>query len=522
MANPLSYYEDIVDATMPGATPAQKKAAAKAQYQADPNSTYTGKRPSKPAGSQPGGVDNTSTKGSLTPIPTGTRTDWESFTNGKIIYVPATTNGGVTTEAYIALPGTDQKQPGVRVVLKPSADGKGFELQDADAAAKEFLKLIPKNDASYLYVKQKLQQYYPGGINGAAYKKSLTQPIGESDIGFLTAINNSLNEVSAINWTSALEFAKLDPTARATSNVNLLSYDKFIETRQVIPPKTTESQRTSQLTTEMDANAEFNRTVQQYIGNPDLVDKVDVLRKAYWDKLHKEELKRISSSTSVSDPITGVSNSTGFSYAPLTEQDRIEMRLKFIIDGQSIKDPKTGVVTITSTGIKNTTQEQLEDEGGLVGAAYGKLKEVAADYGVQLTHQDLLSRVYKSLKPGGVTAGVSPSSMATGLEQEANSIKQAAKVHFKGLEKYIDQGLKVSDISSNFQRLKEQEMGLTENAIDIYDTDVQKAIGGADVSSVNDFILGVRSNPAWRKTPKANEMAATFVNSILKSWGKVG
>jgi hypothetical protein len=263
----------------------------------------------------------------------------------------------------------------------------------------------------------------------------------------------------------------------------------------------------------MDANAEFNRTVQQFIGNPDLVDKVDVLRKVYWDRLHKEELRRISSSSTISDPLTGVTSSTGFSYAPLTEQDRIEMRLGLIIKGDKKSE---------SVGIKNATQEQLEDEGALVGAAYGKLKEVAADYGVQLTHTDLLGRVYNALKPGGVTAGVSPSSMATGLEQEANSIKQAAKVHFKGLEKYIDQGLKVSDISSNFQRLKEQEMGLTDNAVDIYDADVQKAIGGPDISSVNDFILGVRSNPEWRKTPKANEMAATFVNSILKSWGKVG
>ena len=501
MANPLSYYEQIVN-SMPGLTPAQKKTEAFRQYKIDPNSDYPGDR-----------TVTTTNPQSLTPIPKGTRTDWESFTNGKIMYVPATTTGGITTEAYVALPGTDQKQPGVRVLLKPSADGKGFELQDANAAAKEFLKLIPKNDASYLNVKQKLQQYYPGGINGAAYKKSLTQPIGESDIGFLTAINNSLNEVSAINWTSAIEFANTDPAQRANLNSNLIDYQKFIQTREVLPQKTTQSQRSSQLTTEMDANAEFDRTVQQFVGNPELVDKVNVLRKAYWNKLHAEELKRISSSSTISDPLTGLTSSTGFSYAPLTEQDRIEMRLGLIIKGDKKSD---------SVGIKNATQEQLEDEGALIGAAYGKLKEVAADYGVQLTHSDLLGRVYNSLKPGGVTSGISPSSMATGLEQEANSIKQAAKVHFKGLEKYIDQGLKVSDISSNFQRLKEQEMGLVDNAVDIYDTDVQKAIGGADVSSVNDFILGVRSNPEWRKTPKANEMAATFINSILKSWGKVG
>ena len=500
--NPLSYYEEIAKTQYPKLTAAQQKAKAMEAYKKDPQSDYTGSR-----------TNNTTSGTQLTPIPKGTRTDWSSFLDGKIIYVPATTSGGVTTEAYVALPGTDLKQPGVTVILKPSADGRGFELQDVNSAANEFLSYIPKNDDSYLYVKQKLQQYYPGGVNGAAYKKSLTQPIGESDVGFMTAIKNSLNEVSAINWTQAREFAQIDPAQRGASTANLLSYNQFIDTRQILPPKTTQSQRTSQLTTEMDANAEFNRTVQQYIGNPDLVDKVDALRKAYWNKLHKEELRRISTSTSTSDPITGVSTSSGFSYAPLTEQDRIEMRLGLIINGDKNSN---------SVGIKNATQEALEEEGALVGAAYGKLKEVAADYGVQLTHQDLLGRVYKSLKPGGVTAGVSPSSMATGLEQEANSIKQAAKVHFKGLATYIDQGLKVSDISSNFQRLKEREMGLTDNAVDIYDDDVQKAIGGPDISSVNDFILGVRSNPLWRKTPKANEMAATFINTILKSWGKVG
>ena len=93
----------------------------------------------------------------------------------------------------------------------------------------------------------------------------------------MTAIKNSLNEVSAINWTSSVAFAGLTPAARGTTTPNLLSYNQFIDTRQILPPKTTQSQRTSQLTTEMDANAEFNRTVQQYIGNPELVDKVDLL-----------------------------------------------------------------------------------------------------------------------------------------------------------------------------------------------------------------------------------------------------
>jgi len=112
--------------------------------------------------------------------------------------------------------------------------------------------------------------------------------------------------------------------------------------------------------------------------------------------------------------------------------------------------------------------------------------------------------------------------MDTGITQEANSIKQAAKIKFANLASYIDQGLKVSDIASNYQRLKESEYGLVNNSVNIYDNDVQKALSGDKIASNNDFILGIRSNPAWRKTPKANEMAATFVNTLLKSWGKVG
>ena len=60
------------------------------------------------------------------------------------------------------------------------------------------------------------------------------------------------------------------------------------------------------------------------------------------------------------------------------------------------------------------------------------------------------------------------------------------------------------------------------NSVSIYDADVQNAISGDKIYSNNDFILGVRSKPEWRKTPKANEMAANFINTLLQTWGKVG
>jgi hypothetical protein len=206
----------------------------------------------------------------------------------------------------------------------------------------------------------------------------------------------------------------------------------------------------------------------------------------------------------------------------MSEQDRLDLRLGLVVGGASVTDPKTKQKVVISTGITQTAADDLEEAGALIGASYGKLRAVAADYGIELTHTDLLNRSRNAVKPGSVTTGISPDAMATGLEQEANSIKQAAKIKFKTRAPYIDQGLKVTDIASNFQRMKESEYGLVANSVNVYDQDVQNAISGDKIYSNNDFILGVRSKPEWRKTPKANEMAASFINTLLKTWGKVG
>jgi hypothetical protein len=38
----------------------------------------------------------------------------------------------------------------------------------------------------------------------------------------------------------------------------------------------------------------------------------------------------------------------------------------------------------------------------------------------------------------------------------------------------------------------------------------------------NDYLLGIRTDPNWRFTKKANESSAAFIDAILKTWGKVG
>lgn len=457
----------------------------------------------------------TTTKPDIRGIPVGKLINWDAFLNGDLTYQPGgTSKGGVQSEPYVSMGALPNDPNPAAVVLVASADGMGYEVKGIDAAVREYIGAIPA--ANRAYYKKQLSTYYVGGAGGQAFKNSMLQDVTERDLGFEGAVRKAVTSLSIENFNRGKEealFLKDNPNQAPTFRTGLFTFDSFVERRVQAPTTSSDSTSNTSLTKEEDAKAEFRRTVQQYVGNPDLVDKVKELANSYWEKLHKEELRRQSTSTRTFDPISGNYSGGSFGYAPLSEQDKIEMRLNFIVKG----DKK-----IESVGLRQASQEDLEEAGGVIGASYGKLNKIAADYGVQLTHEDLLERVNRAIKPGGVTAGVSPDSMNTGLTAEENSIKTSAKIRFKALAPYIDQGLKVSDISSNFQRLKEKEYGLADNSINIYDDDVMKALSGDGIASVNDFLLGVRSNPLWRKTPKANEMAAEFLNTILKSWGKVG
>lgn len=462
----------------------------------------------------------TGTTDPIKTIPKGVQSDWSAFTNGSIVLNSGGSSGGVSTEPYVsAVPTASNTQPKALVVLPHFDAGgtqTGFTVTDVDSEVDKILGSIPR--ANIEYYKTQLRAYYP---NAAAYKTSITAgPMTDKDLGFQQAIKKALMAASVDNYNTGKQIAE-QVAKGGTPTAKMYGFDQFVQTRMQTPQATSESGRSSGLTVKADAYAEFDRTVKQYVGDPALVNEVAKLREEYWQRLHNAELNRQSTSTSVTDPL-GNRSTTTTAYAQMSEQDRQDLRLGLIVNGATATDPKTKVKTVISTGISQTPYEDLERVGGLIGQTYGKLQATAADYGIELTHTELLNRARKALLPGGVTTGISTATMDTGIAQEANSIKQAAKIKFANLAPYIDQGLKVSDIASNYQRLKESEYGLVNNAVSIYDTDVQNAISGQKIASNNDFILGIRSNPAWRKTPKANEMAAQWVNTLLKSWGKVG
>ena len=437
-------------------------------------------------------------KDQLQELPKGAQSNYKVFDDGTYVLNSGGSTGGVATEPYVSSVPPTQANPNPKaIVVLPTADGKGFEVKDIDAAVQEYLSNVPR--AEIEYYKQQLQAYYPSAKD---YKVSLAAgPMTDKDLGFQAAIKKSLIATSVDNFNSGKEIAKqlaINPSAEPTTK--LYSFKGFVDSRNPLPLPSSVSDRTSGLTTEMDANAEFNRTVQQYIGDPTLVDKIDGLRKEYWNRLHQIETSRSSVSTSTTDPFGNTIRNT-IAYAPMAEQDRLDLRLGLIINGGTQSK---------SVGIIKATQPQLQDAGGLVGDAYTQIVKHAADYGMQYTHEDLLSKVNESLKPGG------------SVEEQKKSVVQAAKLHYTTLAPAIDQGLKVSDIASQYQRLKESELEKPANSVDIFDSNVQDALRGDKLQDPNAFLLGVRSLHDWRYTKKANEAAAGLVDTLARAWGRVG
>lgn len=462
----------------------------------------------------------TGTTNPIQPLPKGTVKDYKFFLDGSYVLNSGGSLGGVQQQPYVSARPTGSNTQPKAVVVLPKLDAKGktigFTVTDIDSEVESIISKLPR--ANITFYKTQLKDLYP---NISDYKKSITAgPITDKDIGFQQAIKNSLLQASVDNFNTGIEMANQSAGGKKPTS-NMYSFESYVASRTPTALPESTGSRTSGLTVKEDAYAEFDRTVKQYVGDPLLVNEVKKLREEYWQRLHKAELLR----TSISKSTTDIFNNTiqsGIAYTQMSEQDRLDLRLGLVVNGATVTDSKTKQKVVISTGITQTSFEDLEEAGALIGASYGKLRAVAADYGIELTHTDLLNRSRKAVKPGGVTTGISPDAMGTGLEQEANSIKQAAKIKFKTLAPYIDQGLKVTDIASNFQRIKENEYGLVGNSINIYDSDVQSAISGDKIYSNNDFILGVRSKPEWRKTPKANEMAATFINKLLTTFGKVG
>jgi hypothetical protein len=434
-------------------------------------------------------------------VPTGVSSNWDAFINGGLALNSGSTTGGVQSAPYVSAVVTPGGQPKA-VVIFPSADGTGYLLQDLDKAVQDNMTgLTAMNIQNY---KAQLRAYYP---SDKAFRVSYSTT--DKDVSFQQAIKRALSETSVSNFNSgALNARELKKNPNAPLAQSLYTFDSYVLSRPQVATPTTESTRTGGLTKREDALAEFYRTVQQYVGDPALVNNLPTLAEAYWQKLHNAEMQRQSTSISRTD-ILGNRVSSGASYTQLTEVDRLEMRVGLITKGGEVKDKKGKVKT--STGILNVQPDALQNSGGLIGDAYTQLTNHSFDMGIPVDKIDLVNRASKTLLPGG------------SVDQQKRSITQAAKIYYPTLAKAIEEGLKVTDIAATFQRKKESELELMPNTVNIFDDNVQKALrNDKGPMDENDYIASVRQDPNWKFTKKANEASAGFINTILKTWGKVG
>jgi len=163
-----------------------------------------------------------------------------------------------------------------------------------------------------------------------------------------------------------------------------------------------------------------------------------------------------------------------------------------------------------STGILNTSSEKLQEAGGLMGQAYTDIVKAANQQGIPMTHQEVVNKVNAAFAKGGSVAN------------QVAGIGELAKAHYQTLAPFIERGLSVGDMASQYQKAKETELEMPTGSVSVMDKTVQDAIRADKLPSLNDYMKQVRALPEWRNTKSANESAAGMIDTILKTWGKVG
>ena len=427
------------------------------------------------------------------------RTDFTAFDPVKGIFVYNDGDPAVGQSPYVTAPDPYGSGNPTPVVILPSSDGKGYVVITREELLNTLVKSISRDKNSILELKMRLANYYKSKKD---YEVSLRGgPVTDKDTGFLEALKNALGEISADNLATAQE----NLAAGVLNSSGFYDFNTWIQTRTLVSPVQSESSTTRNFTKKADAIADFMREVQIQVGDPTLVDNVDALAETYWQKVSSEEQKRMGRSVSTYDPLTGkrVSSSTGFQMP--SAQLLQEWRIQFITKGAIAKDKK-----VISTGIRNVEPIDLQDAGGEIGDNYTKLKGYANAYGVRLTDEQLKAKAAEATLPGG------------SIEEQQKTIQLASRALYKSLAPFIEGGLKVGDIASQFIKAKTSELELSEGEVNIFDPDVQSALSGDKLPGSLDYLMQVRSDPRYRFTKKANEGAAGFLDSLLRMWGKVG
>lgn len=153
-------------------------------------------------------------------------------------------------------------------------------------------------------------------------------------------------------------------------------------------------------------------------------------------------------------------------------------------------------------------QEGIVNAGPTLNAGLTAIRKFANDYGVVIPDADVRGYAVQYLRDGK-------------LDFITEKLKNISKARYPGLAQYIDQGLTVKDVASQYMVRKAQLLEVPIETLNPFDTDVARAIGGQVMETIGDFDNRMRQSPLWQFTKNAKEKGADFINNILSRFGMV-
>jgi hypothetical protein len=244
------------------------------------------------------------------------------------------------------------------------------------------------------------------------------------------------------------------------------------------------------LTTRGDANKEINDYMIDALGREATQEEKD----AYYNDINEREKKSAVKTVDVRDA-TGKITKTTRTGDFVTPEERLNSKNAIVI--KALQGTDAGELLKSA-------------KGSQVAIQIGQLQKTAASYGQPISAGEALKYV--------IEGGAEKDSILKQTER----MRLNAMTMFGNLKDHIRDGGNVKDIADQYALIKSRKLGVP--LTDAFnDKDVQAALtkeGG--LMSTAEFARQMQSNPLWRQTDEARDIASDFSNTILKSFGLMG
>lgn len=231
------------------------------------------------------------------------------------------------------------------------------------------------------------------------------------------------------------------------------------------------------ITTKEDAYKLFNSLMRDYVGmDADVKDF-----KSYYNELQKLEKNKVAKQQTIrkNGVVTQV-NTPG-----VTNEDREQLALNYVTKYLDVK------------GIENV--------GGALGGNVRTIRQLASDYNVNLSDAEV-----RKFALSGLTD-------KNAIETAKTKMLNIAKATYQNLAPYLDKGLTVKDIASQYITKMSNVLELNPETIKLDNRYIQTAL--STLPNFGEFNIMLRNSPQWEYTNNARAEAAGYVNKILSDFG---